>query len=357
MDYMVIIAVLLLFAIGLVALYSASGEDLSDVKKQMMWFTVSIVIVVVLLFIDYNTLGKFWIFAYIAMLIALILVLFTKPINGARSWFVIGKISIQPGELAKIVMIVCLAKVIHYFKEKDELNKPLSLLAILVFVAVPFVLIVMQPDYGTAMVFLVIAAVMLFVAGLDYKYILGAIGALLVILPLAYFFILPQHAKNRLIVFLNPQIDPRGIGYNVIQSKLAIGSGQFWGMGLFNGNQTQLGFLPIKTTDFIFSVIGEEMGFLVSALVVLLFIILMSKAIYIAKTSKDLYGTLLGAGVFALLLAHVVENIGMTMGLLPITGIPLPFISYGGSSLLTNMIAIGILLNVSASRQKVLFLG
>jgi len=172
-----------------------------------------------------------------------------------------------------------------------------------------------------------------------------------------YYFILPEHAVNRIKVFLNPTLDPTGIGYNALQSKLAIGAGKVFGMGLLNGVQTQLGYLYPKTTDFIFSVISEEMGFIVAGLVIILYVLLIVNSIHISKTAKDELGSLIAIGISAVFLFHMLENIGMTMGLLPITGIPLPFVSYGGSSLLTNYICIGLLLNISGRRQKNLFIG
>ena len=155
---------------------------------------------------------------------------------------------------------------------------------------------------------------------------------------------------------MNPNLDPRGSGYNIIQSKLAIGAGQLFGMGLFKGNQTQLGFLYPKTTDFIFSVIGEEMGFVATATIVILYVILITKAVYVAKTAKDDLGSYIAIGIAGIFIFHMVENIGMTIGLLPITGVPLPFVSYGGSSLLTNLILVGLLLNISGRRQKAIFI-
>lgn len=351
--------VILLFAIGITALYSANGGetgDLSEVYKQLAWFGAGVFTMMVVIMIDYEIIGKLWIPIYILINILLVLVLFTKPINGATSWFTIGSISIQPSEFAKIMMIIDLAKIIDYFKKKGTLNKISSLALILLFIAIPLALIVKQPDYGTAMVILVMAVVMIFAAGIKWRYIISAGIFAAIALPLSYYYLLPQHAKDRIMVFLNPQIDPRGKGYNVIQSRLAVGSGQLWGMGLFNGNQTQLGILPMKTTDFIYSVISEEMGFIISALVVVLFVGLIIKVINAARKSKDLYGTLICAGVTAMFLAHFTENVGMTMGLLPITGIPLPFISYGGSAMLTNFIALGLALNVYARRQKLTFL-
>ena len=169
-------------------------------------------------------------------------------------------------------------------------------------------------------------------------------------------FVLPEHAKTRIEIFLNPEKDPRGAGYNIIQSKLAIGAGQLFGMGMLKGNQTQLGFLYPKTTDFIFAVIGEEFGFIVSGAIIVIYVVLITKAVYVAKTAKDDMGSYIAMGIAGIFFFHMIENIGMTMGILPITGIPLPFVSYGGSSLVTNFICIALLLNISARRQKAIFM-
>ena len=161
--------------------------------------------------------------------------------------------------------------------------------------------------------------------------------------------------KSRIDIFLNPESDPRGAGYNIIQSKLAIGAGGLTGMGLLKGNQTQLGFLYPKTTDFIYAVIGEEMGFVVAGAIIIVYVVLITKCLYVAKTAKDEVGSLIATGITGIFIFHMIENIGMVMGLLPITGVPLPFISYGGSSLITNFICIGLLLNISSKRQKTIF--
>ena len=292
---------------------------------------------------------------YVITVLALIAVLFTTPINGATSWFKIGPISIQPSELGKITLILGLGKVIEHFKKKNTLNKPLVVLTILAFIAVPILLVIKQPDYGTAMVLLAITAAMLFTGGINYKYIIGAVLITAIAIPLAYNYVLPIHAKNRIDVFLNPQLDPQGAGYNIIQAKLAVGSGQLWGMGLMEGNQTQLGYLPMKVTDFIYAVIGEEMGFIVSALVVVIFVLLIIRGFYIAKMTSDLFGMLIATGISTMYLAHFLENVGMNIGLMPITGIPLPFISYGGSAMLTNFIGLGLLLSVNGHRTRKMF--
>lgn len=357
-EWSILICVAILITIGCIALYSATqSTEHDELIKQLIWLGISIPIMIAAICIDYELIVKISPIAYGLILISLIAVLFTEPINGATSWFIIGSFSIQPAEFAKIFVILMLALVISKVQEKgkDEISKPLKLMLCLLVVAIPVILIVKQPDYGTAIAFIVATIFVLLVSGIDKKYIIISIILAVVILPLLYKFILPEHAKTRIDVFLNPNLDPRGSGYNIIQSKLAIGSGQLFGMGVTQGNQTQLGYLYPKTTDFIFSVIGEEMGFVVAGLVIVLYVVLITKIIFIAKTAKDDKGAYIAMGIAGVFLFHMVENIGMTMGLLPITGVPLPFVSYGGSSLLTNLILIGLVLNVSGRRKKSLF--
>lgn len=357
-EWMILICVFILIIIGCIALYSATlntGGD--ELKKQLIWLAVSIPIMIITIFIDYEAIAKISPVIYGGMIILLICVLFTNPVNGATSWFNIGPASIQPAEFAKIFVVVLLAYTITKIqkKGKNEISKPLKLLLILAVVGIPVALIILQPDYGTAIAFIIATVFMLFVAGIDKKYIIIATVLAAIAIPLLYMYVLPIHAKTRIDVYLNPQLDPRGSGYNIIQSRLAIGSGQLLGMGITKGNQTQLGFLYPKTTDFIFSVIGEELGFVVAAGVIILYIVLITRAIYVAKTAKDDLGSYISMGIAGIFLFHMVENIGMTMGLLPITGVPLPFVSYGGSSLLTNLILVGLLLNISGRRKRTMF--
>ncbi|MBR2744833.1 MAG: rod shape-determining protein RodA [Clostridia bacterium] len=357
-DWPILICVLFLIFIGCVELFSVTGNnDYMELKKQVIWFVISIPIVIGIICVDYNFIAKFSKILYGITIILLIGVMFTKPINGATSWYNIGSVSFQPSEFAKICVIISLscAIVSSQRANKSDINRPLQLLKCLLVLVVPVGLIVLQPDYGTAIAFFIATAMILIVAGLDKKYIITAIVAIAIALPLLYFFVLPSHAKTRIDVFLNPNLDPRGSGYNVLQSKLAIGSGKFFGMGIKNGSQTQLGYLYPQTTDFIYSAIGEEMGFVVAAAVIVLYVILIIRAIKIAKTSKDDLGSYIAAGIAGIFLFHMLENIGMTMGVLPITGVPLPFVSYGGSSLMTNCILIGLLLNISGRRNQILF--
>lgn len=358
-EWGILICTIILLAIGLVALFSATqNSDYEEFKKQIMWIGISIPVIVVVILVDYEILAKISPVIYGLSLISLVAVLFTEPINGATSWFNIGPFSFQPAEFAKIAVVLFMANVMVKLQQKgrEEINRFCKLGIILATVAVPTLLIIKQPDYGTALAFLVALIFMLYVAGINKKYIITAVLLVVILVPLAYLFILPEHAKARIDVYLNPNLDPRGDGYNIIQSKLAIGAGQIFGMGLFKGNQTQLGYLYPKTTDFIFAVISEEMGFVVAGAIIVLYVILITKSIQVAKTAKDDLGSYIATGIVGIFFFHMLENIGMTMGLLPITGIPLPFVSYGGSSMLTNLTLIAILLNISTRRKKAMFI-
>ena len=358
MEWGILITAIILCIIGIVALFSATQEtEYEEFTKQIIWFAISLIVMIGVMFIDYNLLLKASPVLYGLFIILLIGVLFTSPINGATSWFNIFGFSFQPGEFDKVFVILFLTYTIIKIQRKgqEEINRITRLPIALAVVGLPVLLIVMQPDYGTALAYIVAMALILFSAGLDKKYIIGTILLIVIAIPLLYNFVLPEHAKTRIDVFLHPESDPRGAGYNIIQSKIAIGSGGLTGMGILKGNQTQLGFLYPKTTDFIYSVIGEEMGFIVAGGIILLYVYLITKCIYIAKTAKDKAGSLIAIGITGIFLFHVLENIGMVMGLLPITGVPLPFISYGGSSLITNFICVGLLLNISGKRQKTIF--
>ena len=359
-EWGILVCSVILLLIGLIALFSATQESgYSEFKKQILWFIVSIPIVIIVMLVDYNTIAKLSPFFYGLFILLLIGVLFTEPVNGAKSWYKITEtLKFQPSELAKIFVIMFVAWVMVKIQNnnKNEINRIPKLLIVLASVGVPLFLIILQPDYGTAMAFIVATCFMLFAAGIDKKYIITAFLLILIIVPIAYLYVLPEHAKTRIQVFLNPNIEPRGAGYNIIQSKLAIGAGKLFGMGILKGNQTQLGYLYPKTTDFIFSVIGEELGFIFAGAVIVLYIVMITKAIYVAKTAKNDLGSYIAIVIAGIFSFHMIENIGMTMGLLPITGVPLPFVSYGGSSMITNFMCIAMLLNISGRRQKTIFL-
>lgn len=357
-EWSIGIIAIILCIIGLVALFSATQEtEYDEFNKQCIWLVVSLIIGIIVMIVDYETIVKMSPVFYGIFILLLIAVLFTTPVNGATSWFDIGFFSFQPGEFAKIFVILFLTYAITKIQARDKrnINKPTKLLILLAILALPVLLIIKQPDYGTAAAFIVAMTFILITAGIDKKYIIITSILVIVSVPIIYNFILPEHAKQRIDIFLNPESDPRGSGYNIIQSKLAIGAGGLTGMGLLKGNQTQLGFLYPKTTDFIFAVIGEEMGFIVAGIVIILYVLLITKCLYVAKTAKDETGSLIASGITGIFIFHMIENIGMVMGLLPITGVPLPFISYGGSSLITNFICIALLLNISSKRQKTIF--
>lgn len=286
-EWNIIICTIILITIGLFALYSASkSTDLEELKKQITWIIIGIPVLIISALVNYRSISKISIIFYILSLILLLAVLLTSAINGASSWFSLGPISIQPGEIAKIAVVLFLANTMAKMKHGD-INKFTNLLKILTIGFIPIILIVLQPDYGTAFAYVFAIIAMLFVAGIDRKYIIVSIVLVVILVPLLYFFILPEHAKARIDVYLNPESDPRGAGYNIIQSKLAIGAGRLFGLGWSQGTQTQLGFLYPKTTDFIFSVIGEEFGFIACIGVVVAFIMLITKSITVAKTAED----------------------------------------------------------------------
>lgn len=306
--------------------------------------------------IDYDYFGDLSKFIYGVCLFLLVLVLVIGTgleSTGSKSWIRFGPIGIQPSEFVKVGFIISFSS--HVAKVKDNINKMSNVVMLIIHAAIPVLLILMQPDYGTALVFICIIAGILFAAGLSWKYFAGAGSLLAVAAPIIWFFFFNENRRNRILVFLNPEKDPTGAGYHVLQSKLTIGSGQIWGKGLFHGTQTQLGYLPVRHTDFIFGVIGEELGIIGCLVVVALLFGLIFKILVNSRVAKTDFGSYICVGVACMLIAHVFENIGMCIGLMPVTGIPLPFFSYGGSSLLTNFIAIGLVLSVYMRRKIINF--
>ena len=299
-EWSILICVIVLTIIGLIALYSATiDSELDEFKKQCIWILIGLPIMISILFVDYNIIVRFSPYLYGLSIVLLIGVLFTPKINGASSWFNIGFFAFQPADLAKVFVIMFLSYVIVEIqkKSKKEINKLSRLAIIFGTVFLPLLLIIFQPDYGTAIAYIISLVLILYVAGINKKYIIIAFLALVITIPLMYFFILPEHAKSRIDVFLNPNLDPRGAGYNIIQSKIAIGAGKLFGMGWLKGTQTHLGFLYPKTTDFIFSMIGEELGFITCGLIIVVYVILITKAINVAKTARDDLGSYIAIGI------------------------------------------------------------
>lgn len=354
LDYVILGAVAALTTISLFVIMSASPENpFYFVKRQLLWIAVGLVAFIITLSIDYHDLSHYTRHLYYLnlALLALTLVLGSEA-KGAQRWLQIGPVVLQPSEFAKIIIIVTLAQLLS--EKAPELRTLRDLVPVFIHVGVPMLLILKQPDLGTSLVFAALLFVMLFVAGVRWQHLAAVLLSGVAAAPVLFHF-LKDYQKKRLLVFIDPNIDPTGAGYHVIQSMIAIGSGRLWGKGLFGGTQNRLGFLPEQHTDFIFSVIGEELGFLRAAGILLLYFIIIYRGIRVAAKARDDFGTLLATGVVTMLAFHVLVNVGMTTGIMPVTGIPLPFMSYGGSSYLTNMIAMGLLLNVHMRRQKILF--
>ena len=389
--------------------------------KQILAFAIGLLVIIFYLQFNYPTLKKYAMGFYITSIVLLVLVLlFGSKVRGVRSWFVLGLFSFQPSELAKLAFIMFLAK---YIEEMRTWKSWRDLFWPIILMMVPVGLILMQPDFGSTLVFFPILIVMLYVGGCRLKYILSMTGfgllisfltmiriyaelkstavdnyiirvianpnymlvflaGLFLLLALIYFlakklkyelsfkqmmagfsvatagiltsylfeFLLKTYQKKRLVVFLDPYLDPLGAGYNIIQSKIAVGSGSWLGKGLLYGTQSRLGFLPEQHTDFIFSVIAEAFGFAGGALLLILLFIIIWRGIIIVNQARDEFGALVATGIVTMFAFHIFLNIGMTLGIMPITGVPLPLVSYGGSSLVMNMFAIGILLNIRMKR-------
>lgn len=353
-DWLLLALILLIVAIGLVNLYSAgynrTPESATPVYlKQIYWLIVGLSIMFLSLFYDYRHYEKL---AYPLYLISIILLVGVmvggKLVSGSRRWLALGPVTLQPSELAKLAVILVLAR---YFHHRPQLT-PLTLrdlLAPLAMVLLPVVIILKQPDLGSGLLVLLVAGAVILFAGVHWRTL--TVGALVAVLaaPAAWPF-LKDYQKQRLLTFLDPEKDPLGAGYHIIQSKIAVGSGQFWGKGFLQGTQSQLNFLPEQHTDFVFSVFAEEWGFAGSALLLLLYLALILWGLQVARTCKDRFGQFLAVGVTALIFWQVFINLCMVTGLMPVVGIPLPLFSYGGSSLVTTMLALGILLNIRMRR-------
>ena len=347
-DKVLFALTVILSIIGIVIIYSATRTTGSNtnVIVQSAAFLIGLGAMLFLCFFDYEQFGNAVAYIYIFAVAILIIVLVfgTAGDWGARSWIRFGSIGIQPAELAKICFILTFSY--HLSKVDERINDIKVLLGLALHLGVLLFLNMLEPDLGSALVFMFMFACMLFVAKISYKYVFAVLGLGALSLPLIYKFVLSNYQRQRINVFFDPAIDPLGDGYNVIQSKIAVGAGQLWGRGYLQGTQNQMGYLPTKSTDFIFSVFSEEFGFVGAILIVCMLFWLIFRCFNAAKKSDNSYGRYIATGVGAMLLFHVFENVGMCIGLMPVTGIPLPFISYGGTSIVTNMVAIGLVLSV-----------
>lgn len=358
LDYSLVVVSILLALSGLLMIASAtnSSEGSREILVQSLAMGLGIVGMFVMAAIDYEDFSDLAKYLYIGSLLILVFVLFFgtgKNETGANSWIRIGGIGIQPSELVKISF--CITFSARLSKERATVNEPKTLIKLFLHFIIPTGLVLLQNDTGTALVFCFMFLCMLFAAGLSFKYILAGIGAFVAFTPLAWFVLMRPYQRERILVFLNPERDATGSGYQVLQSKIAVGSGEFLGRGYMQGPQNQLDMLPENETDFIFGVIGEEFGFIGTTLVLLLLATLILRCISVGLRSKNDMGCFICIGIAAMFAFHTFENIFMCIGLMPVTGIPLPFLSYGGSSILTNFLAVGLVLSVWYHRRTLRF--
>lgn len=353
-EFDLIFVVAIILVIGLLVIYSASYQRyiLSGINlslRQFNFILLGAAIAFVLFKVGYQRIMDFAYHIFILNVLFLFLVLLIGDIRyGAKRWIEIGSFAFQPSEFAKITFVFALAKYLGDIK--DEIIRPKALVIPLVMAAVPMILIFKEPDLGTAFIFIPILFTMLFMAGARIKHLVAIFAFGVISVPFLWFF-MKEYQKARLFVFLNPNLDPLGAGYTIIQSKIAVGSGGLFGKGWLSGTQNQLNFLPERHTDFIFSVVGEEWGFLGAALLLWLYYRLITKGVSIAEATSDIYGKTVAYGIVAIFAVHVIVNIGMVCGLMPVVGLPLPFLSYGGSFLVMCMICIGILENIRYRRK------
>lgn len=426
MDIVLIGAVFIAVAFGILMIYSAGFDPVDQInkglyKKQMIWFIMGIIFMLGMSIFNYRQLGDYSLYIYgFVLLIVLITTIFGRPIRGTSAWLSFGFFSIQPSEFMKLAVVIVLAKYLE-IRERDIKNFR-ELLIPTMFVLVPVLVILKQPDFGTAAIFIPVLFTMLFMGGADVSHLISIIliAIIALVFPMLYtywewagykgssiivqmfvhldvlftisgvllfiavstfimhFFFnqkflrkiyipstvmslglmlsvvihkwFKEYQKKRILVFLNPDLDPHGSGYNIIQSKVAIGSGGFFGKGFLQGTQTQLGFLPEKTSDFIFPVIAEELGFIGAIIAIALLGLIIYRGMEIALSTRDKFGALLATGITSILFFHILINIGMVIGIMPVTGLPLCFFSYGGSNLFMVMICVGILNNISMNR-------
>lgn len=353
-DWTLVALTLAICLLGIINIYSASYSyrvtTLPFYLKQLNWMVFGLLLSLLVASIDYHILEDFayWLYGFLLLLLVAVL-LVGKTSMGATRWLDLGLFSVQPSELMKIVIIVTFARFFNNYHVHDGLSVR-DLAFPLLLLAIPAALIMKQPDLGTAILLILIAISIAFYVGLRWSTVLTFV---LVTIPMCWIgwnHLLKPYQKSRLLNFIDPERERLGSGYHIIQSKIAVGSGGFWGKGYLKGTQSQLRFLPEQHTDFAFSVFAEEWGFLGVLVLITLYISLVIWGLNIARRCNDRLGGLLAVGVTAMLFWHTIINIGMVIGLFPVVGVPLPFFSYGGTTMITSMVGIGILQSISMRR-------
>lgn len=382
LDWLLFGVVLALSLGGLVMIYSATrspeAAGLSPpsayAQKQLLWLLVSLAAFAITIFFDYEKTARWHLPFYViavGLLVAVLKIGFAP--TGATSWITLGSFRLQPSELAKIAVILSLANFLA--RRMEAVGSVGVVLKSLLLAGVPVLLVLLQPDFGTALVIVAVWFGSVYLAGAKAKHLVTVLACGVAVFAAMWNLdrlpadqmrprvvgkmishaALKDYQKRRLTVFLNPQADPLGAGYHIIQSRVAIGSGQTWGRGLFRGTQSRLRFIPERHTDFIFSVVGEELGLAGAGAMLMMFLFLFWRGLRIARQARDPLGSLLASGAVSMLIFHTVVNVSMSVNIMPITGIPLPFVSYGGSNLLVSFIAFGLLQNVHMRRDKLIF--
>jgi len=352
-DYVLLLSAFLLLAIGITAVYSATyTRTTSFYQKQILWAIIGTGMFFTFSNIDYRIYSRYSKLIYIFNVVFLISVfIFGSKVLGAQRWIKLGPISIQPSELAKLFVVLTFSDLlIRNYKDTFRGFKDLILSGVHI---VPiFLLVAAQPDLGTGVVILFVYMVLIFLNGIDYKTYFTLCGVGAALMPVAYFFALKPYQRQRVFTFLHPEDDLLGSGWNIIQSKIAVGSGQIFGKGFLNGTQDKLRFLPESQTDFIFAVISEEFGFVGSVTIIGLYFLLIFTILKIAQKTEDRYGQLVCYGIAAIIFFHTLVNIGMVIGVMPVKGLPLLLLSYGGSSLMFVSTMLGIVQSVKTYGSK-----
>jgi rod shape determining protein RodA len=353
-DWILLILLVLIAAISVLNLYSAAypignagGSHIY--VKQIYWFLIGFAVLLVMTVFDYAVLERLAYPAYLLTVVLLVLVLMTGKVHsGSQRWLSLGGVSFQPSELAKIALVIALAK---FFSEHGQVDdyRLRDLWQPFLLIAIPCYLIVKEPDLGTGLTLVVVAISVVLFVKVNWKSLLILVVTSISAAPFIW-FALKDYQQKRILTFLRPDMDPLGAGYHISQSKIAIGSGLFWGKGFLKGTQTRLDFLPEQHTDFVFSVLAEEWGFAGASFLLLIFLLLILWGVNIARNSKDRFGAIIAFGIVAMVFWQLVINVSMVIGLLPVVGIPFVLMSYGGSSVISTMAGMGLLMNVSMRR-------
>lgn len=363
-DWLTLLIVILISIIGILTIFSAtrqpSAGDAAQASfyiKQMVWLAISILTLILFISFDYIWLARIAVPVYIMGLLLLLIVLIAGRTGmGAQRWISLGPLSFQPSEFFKLMFIIMISSYYSFSREPLGVAGLLRVFFFVVFI--PFLLLFKQPDLGTAIVVLLIFISVSLAKGLHKKVVIMIVVIGIISLPFLGNIMwtgLKDYQKNRLIAFIDPQADPAGIGYHINQSKIAIGSGEFFGKGYLKGTQGPFRFLPEKHTDFIFAVFAEEWGFVGSVFLLSLYLLLIMRGLDTASKAKDDFGRLLALGITFMFCIYFFVNIGMTLGIMPVVGIPLPFMSYGGTALLSNYISIGVLINIRTRRFSLFY--